>query len=132
MSGGSEHLGVAYLLALMDDEARKLLAYNNRIHLYPPLGTDYPAYAWEYGGRFDTVPESEDEEVRTGPALMAIDWCGNVEGVGGMLPCDVGQQLTVPNPVGAPTRARVESIQTTKLPSGEWRYLITIVREAQP
>lgn len=124
-----EQLGADYLLGLMDDDARRLLAYNNRVHLFVPLGVDAGAtYAWEYGGRFQTVPETEDEPIRYGPALMAVDYCGNVEGVGGMLPCDAGDTLTVPNPSGAATPARVESIQTVRMPDGEWRYLITIVR----
>lgn len=123
-----EQLGAEYLLGLMDQDTRRLLAYNNRVHLFIPLGVNSAAYAWEYGGNFQSVPERDDEPVRSGPALMAVDAYGNVEGVGGMLPCVPGQSLTVPNPSGAAVQGTVQSIQTVRMPDGEWTYLITIIR----
>lgn len=121
-------------LALLTDDDRRLLAYNRRVHIFVPIYLGSNHFAWEYGGNFDHLPANYEEldargekyEKRSGPALMAVDWCGNVEGVGGAALVEVGATFTVKIPRAAPVKAVVERVETVCLPDKTWQWMYTL------
>ena len=123
------------LLALMTEEDRWLLAYNNQAHIFVRVTTGPSRhYAFQYGGRWDHLPHNHEEldakgeqyEVWTGPALMGIDYYGNVEGVGGAALVEAGTSFVVQAPNTATFDAVVKRVETVYLPDKEWYWMYTL------